>query len=62
LREMLVGLWKQQDWPLQAMGLHEWERLAEALAAAQDIPRWTLPGGVSAEVQGERLRLSRPAK
>ncbi|HEX3658450.1 MAG TPA: tRNA lysidine(34) synthetase TilS [Pirellulales bacterium] len=62
LREMLVGLWKQQDWPLQSMGLAEWDRLAEALAAAQDIPRWTLPGGVSAEVQGERLRLTRPAK
>ncbi|HEY5315643.1 MAG TPA: tRNA lysidine(34) synthetase TilS [Pirellulales bacterium] len=60
LREMLVGLWKQQGWPLQSMGLQEWDRLADALLTLQDIPRWILPGGIAGEVPDQRLRLSRP--
>ncbi|HEX4148685.1 MAG TPA: tRNA lysidine(34) synthetase TilS [Pirellulales bacterium] len=59
LREMLVALWQRQAWPLQAMGLAEWDRLATAMLAPATAQRWTLPGGVSVEFQSARLRLSR---
>lgn len=59
LREMFVGLWKQQGWPLQAMGLDAWDQLAEAARAGQAACRFTLPGEIHVEPHGERLRLFR---
>jgi tRNA(Ile)-lysidine synthase len=60
LREMLVELWKQQGWPLQSMGLAEWDRLAATILAPQELgPRWMLPGEIVVEVHGHRLRLRR---
>lgn len=31
VRELLVSVWRQQGWPLQAMGLAQWEQLAEMI-------------------------------
>ena len=33
VRELLMAVWRAQDWPMQAMGLAEWQRLAGMLAA-----------------------------
>ena len=60
VRELLMAVWREQAWPMQAMGLTEWERLAAMVAAAsggQVPPKQTLPGNVLAEATGDRLRL-----
>jgi tRNA(Ile)-lysidine synthase len=57
LRELLIALWKQQGWPLQAMGHAEWEQLAGMLAA-QNERKQLFPGGIVAERDGSTIRLS----
>jgi tRNA(Ile)-lysidine synthase len=61
VRELLMAVWRGQGWPMQAMGLAEWERLAAMLAATdgQQPPKQTLPGNVLAEAADGRLRLVR---
>jgi tRNA(Ile)-lysidine synthase len=62
VREMLIATWREQNWPLQAMGFAEWEVLASlAIKPPQglkDLKR-DFPGSVTAEREGERLVLSR---
>jgi tRNA(Ile)-lysidine synthase len=62
LRELLIAAWRQQGWPLQSMGFAEWDLLADMLSADADRPRpaprkHTFPGGISAELVDENLRL-----
>jgi tRNA(Ile)-lysidine synthase len=62
VRELLMAAWRGQGWPMQAMGLAEWERLAAMLAASgggERPPKQTLPGNVLAEIASGRLRLAR---
>ena len=63
LRELLVATWREQGWLLQSMGFSEWDLLAEMLSAdaasSQPAPRkQTFPGGISAELIDENLRLA----
>ena len=59
LREMLIEIWREAGWPLQAMGLNEWQSLAELLRQP-DGAVTTLPGGVVAKKEGGKLSLHRP--
>lgn len=59
VRELLVAVWRQQHWRRQAMGLREWQRLAElALSAHDDGTVIMLPGAVRAERSGSTLSLA----
>jgi tRNA(Ile)-lysidine synthase len=62
VRELLVAVWRQQEWPLQAMGFDQWELLAEMAVPGAGgrqgaSQKRTLPGGILAEVTGGQLRL-----
>jgi tRNA(Ile)-lysidine synthase len=64
VRELLIAVWRRQHWPLQAMGLAEWELLAgmvcACLAGSEGAPRkHVFPGAVLAEVQEGQLLLRR---
>lgn len=58
VREMLVEAWRRQHWRRQAMGLHEWQQLADlALSASGDHPAIMLPGAIRADRSGSVLTL-----
>lgn len=60
VREALIWIWRELEWPRDAMGLEEWEALAEMVTQQQPvITSKNLPGRVSARRIGERLVLSR---
>jgi tRNA(Ile)-lysidine synthase len=64
VRELLIAVWRQRGWPLQAMGFVQWEQLADmALAAPGTTPaaprKRMFPGGVVAEVGQRGLHLDR---
>jgi tRNA(Ile)-lysidine synthase len=57
IREMFVDLWRASDWPLQAMGLVQWDRLAQLLVD-RSPQKQVFPGNVLAEGDGSgTLRL-----
>ena len=63
LRELLKAAWRQKGWPLQSMGFAEWDLLADMLSADSDRPpsapqKRTFPGGISAALIEENLRLA----
>jgi tRNA(Ile)-lysidine synthase len=63
IREVLMDVWRQQGWPLAAMGFAEWESLAAMIstAAQRSIggPRKRMfPGAVVAEIRGGELYVS----
>jgi len=63
VREVLMDVWRQQDWPLAAMGFVEWESLAAMISAAAgrspDGPKKRmLPGAIVAEIGDGELRLA----
>ncbi len=64
VRELLVALWQQQNWPMRQMGFEQWDLLAEMLFASgrPSCPprKHTFPGGVLAEAGPEGLVLRRP--
>lgn len=61
VRELLIAVWRGQDWPLQAMGFAQWDLLAEMISAgAGDSPtgprKRMFPGNVIVEVgEGEAV-------
>ncbi len=63
IRQTLIAAWRDAGWPMQAMGLAEWEMLAGLIAAcAADRPdcvQRVLPGAVTAEVRDGALLLTR---
>ncbi len=64
IRELLMAVWRQQDWPLQAMGFAQWDLLEAMLRQcaethAERPPRRMFPGGVLVEPGEGRLRLVR---
>lgn len=59
IRETLMLCWREQDWPLAAMGHNEWTLLAEM--ATEPTPRKrVMPGEVIAERTADELTLHRP--
>ncbi|MBN1909847.1 MAG: tRNA lysidine(34) synthetase TilS [Pirellulales bacterium] len=58
VRELLVTLWRRQSWPLQAMGLAEWDALAGMALSGQPGKR-TFPGNVTAVFESGQLILER---
>lgn len=59
VREVIVAAWRENGWPRRAMGYAQWDRLADLLIAGVASPAETLPGGIVARHDGERLVLSR---
>lgn len=62
VRELLIWVWRQQQWPLQAMSFSRWDQLADLTlgAARERISKQVFPGGVVAEQCENELRLQRP--
>jgi len=56
VRELLLHVWRQNGWPLQAMGYAEWDQLAEMLLSGRPNKRM-FPGGVLAECADDALWL-----
>jgi tRNA(Ile)-lysidine synthase len=64
VREVLLVLWRRQNWPLAAMGFDEWDALANMVAAAvppnrNGTSRRMFPGAIMAEVRDGQLHLAR---
>ncbi len=57
IRELLIATWRRQNWPLQAMGLTEWNLLAQMTATSKTR---VFPGRVVAETTPDGLHLTRP--
>ena len=60
VREILIALWRTANWPLQSMGLNEWQCLVN-LIKESGVTMRTLPGGIVAKKEGGKLSLHRPA-
>ncbi len=64
LRELLLLVWRQQSWPMQAMGFAQWNQLAQMLAETNN-PLSTagnkhfFPGNIQAEIRNGVFRLTR---
>ena len=59
LREVLIVLWKNLNWPQQEMGFDHWNQLAEMMQPGSITKRCTLPGNIVAAQQGKNLQLTR---
>lgn len=64
VRELLIGAWREQGWPMQAMGFAHWERLADMIYHRPARPgarprRRIFPGNVWATLGEDELRLER---
>lgn len=68
IRELLMAVWRDRDWPLQAMGLAQWDLLADMLLACgregacpeglETLARkQTFPGGIVSAVGEGHLEL-----
>jgi hypothetical protein len=63
VRETLKLAWRHEGWPEQAMGLAEWEALAQLAqdAAGPGKPQRDFPGGIRARREGAWLVLTPPS-
>jgi len=66
LREVLLHVWRGQDWPLAAMGFAEWNTLSNMILLSAQPPsgepaKRMFPGAVLAEIGGGELRLTKVA-
>ncbi len=59
VRELLMSVWRRMNWPLQAMGMAQWDELAGLAALPATTARRDFPGGVAVEIADGRMRLSR---
>lgn len=63
VRELFVQIWRDRDWPRQAMGFAEWDALAAiALGEADQTPTRVFPGNVAAKRMGDSLELKRRSR
>jgi tRNA(Ile)-lysidine synthase len=58
VRQLLLEIWQQQGWPLQAMSHERWRELAELVRASGARPARGFPSGIRAEKHGDALRLT----
>ncbi|QDU31615.1 tRNA(Ile)-lysidine synthase [Anatilimnocola aggregata] len=64
VRELLIQVWKQQNWPLQQMGLDEWSNLATLVVGPGTMSNsatssLNLPGSLRASKEAEQVTLLR---
>lgn len=69
IRELMMRVWREQGWPMQAMGREQWETLADMLLtsanatkrqnATEAASKHSFPGNVTAEATVGVLRLTR---
>jgi tRNA(Ile)-lysidine synthase len=58
--EVLILLWKEQSWPLQQMGMAEWNAIAKLVTQPGGEHRiFNLPGNIRAAHSGCTLELTR---
>jgi len=66
VRELLLAVWRDEKWPMQAMGFTQWESLAALLLGDADMGdepptrKKVFPGGIVAERHGDRFMLIPP--
>ena len=64
VRQFLVGVWIEQNWPRQAMGFDWWEKLCSQITAANSSDQangvLNLPGGIRFSKAGNLATLVRP--
>jgi len=58
VREMLIAVWNDAAWPLQAMGFAEWERLRSMVQDAGAESARMFPGPISARRDASTLTLA----
>jgi tRNA(Ile)-lysidine synthase len=56
VRELLIRIWRDRGWPLQAMGFAQWDQLADMVASAGPAVRM-FPGAVLVERDDSHLSL-----
>ena len=59
LREMFRLVWQREDWPQNAMGFDEWQRLAEVARGV--LTAWDLPAAIRVRRIERVIQLSAPA-
>jgi len=57
VREVFVELWKRKNWPRQAIGFDDWDRLARLVKEGGTA---TLPGKIEATRRGSLIVIRRP--
>jgi tRNA(Ile)-lysidine synthase len=57
-REALLNVWREQGWPLAAMGYDQWELLAAMVADPPSLSHHDFPGAIRAQRRGHDLDLS----
>ena len=65
IREVLMEVWRRQDWPLADMGFAEWESLADMILFQEkglrdERHKRQFPGAIFAKLSGHELRLTEP--
>jgi tRNA(Ile)-lysidine synthase len=58
VRQLLLGIWQQQGWPLQNMSQDKWHELAELICASDVRLAQDFPGSIRAERRGDALLLT----
>ncbi len=56
IRELFREIWRRQNWPMQAMGFEQWDRLADTVGTRETI---TLPNRIEARFHSEQLLVLR---
>ncbi len=59
LRELLVAVWRKQNWPRQNMTQLHWQKLSELAVVGKDAVTDVLPGTIHAARQADTLILRR---
>jgi tRNA(Ile)-lysidine synthase len=59
IREALKSVWRRQAWPEQAMGLADWEALAQMVTDPHGDVRRTFPAGIEAVSNESKMSLAR---
>ncbi len=59
LRELFAEIFRNQNWPMEAIGFRELDRLAEIATSGSDVAKFQLPGGVNCFLQSGFVYLER---
>ena len=58
VQKLLLKIWSDQQWPLQAMSAQWWQRLTDAIKNQTQSQTLNVPGPVCFKVENDRVRLS----